>query len=369
MPRAAHLIAELAPRGRVRQLLALVRATATGDESPRVFALRGGGELTKAFETAGGRVTSFNFRGPWDLAAARRLRIALRAEGPEVLHAWDRAALRAATLAASGRGAPPLVARVQLPEEVGSWPLAMFDRLAARRAAAVVVTCEAHLAALVAGGLPTRRIALIPGGVPLDGPEPGAREALLAASGLPPGARVAVAAGRLVPDRRLKDLIWAADLLQIVHPDFRLVILGEGPQRARLEKFREQTHTTTRVHFLGRRVDAPRLIAGADYFWQGRASGGFSLALAEAMAAARPVIVSDTPGHRGQVTPGESGLMFRVGDRAEIARHTSRLLGDPAEAAGRGAAAREAAGRFPLAAVVSAYRALEERLTAGRSRT
>ena len=58
---------------------------------------------------------------------------------------------------------------------------------------------------------------------------------------LPANARLIGAVGRLWPQKRLKDLIWAADLLKSTRDDTHLLIVGDGPQRWRLERYADDS--------------------------------------------------------------------------------------------------------------------------------
>ena len=120
--------------------------------------------------------------------------------------------------------------------------------------------------------------------------------------GLPDDARLIGTAGPLVGAERVKDLIWTADLLKCVRDDVHLLVLGDGPQRWRLERYRRQVEITDRVHLLGRRADEPAILASLDCFWLG-AGERLSTALLEAMAAGVPVVIADTPVHRALTAP------------------------------------------------------------------
>jgi glycosyltransferase involved in cell wall biosynthesis len=71
------------------------------------------------------------------------------------------------------------------------------------------------------------------------------REQLLAEWELPPGSRLIGAVNRLWPQKRVKDLIWAADLLKVARDDTHLLIIGDGPQRWRLQRYRDQVRSAT----------------------------------------------------------------------------------------------------------------------------
>jgi glycosyltransferase involved in cell wall biosynthesis len=184
-------------------------------------------------------------------------------------------------------------------------------------------------------GIPQEKFAIIPNGIPPFAPATStSRGELLDELGLPADARVIGAISRLWPQKRIKDLIWAADLLKCIRDDTHLLIIGDGPQRWRLERYRDQVEIADRVHFLGERDDVPRLLPHFDCLWLGSAYEGQSNAIMETMSAGRPVVATDIPGNRDLVVHEETGYLVPLGDRAGFAQRTNILLND-AELAGR----------------------------------
>jgi glycosyltransferase involved in cell wall biosynthesis len=175
--------------------------------------------------------------------------------------------------------------------------------------------------------LPAGKFVIIPNGIPpFASPAGASRGELLAELKLPSGARLIGAIGRLWPQKRIKDLIWAAELLKAIRDDTHLLIVGDGPHRWRLQRFRDQVEVDDRVHFLGQRDDVPRLLAHLDCLWLGSGYEGQSNAIMEAMAAAVPVVATDIAGNRDLVIPEQTGYLVPVGDRAAFARWTNILL-------------------------------------------
>ena len=190
-------------------------------------------------------------------------------------------------------------------------------------------------------GAPADRVRVIPNGVAMPNPPGTTRRQLLAELGLPENARLIGLVGRLWPQKRVKDAIWAADLLKVIRDDVHLLVIGDGPQRDRLRRFRDQVCIRGKVHFLGERGDVPRLLPHFDVLWSTSGYEGQSNAILEAMAAGVPVVATDIPGTRELVVPGETGYLVPVGDRAAFAKHTERLLNDAALAGRFSAAARQ----------------------------
>jgi glycosyltransferase involved in cell wall biosynthesis len=170
-------------------------------------------------------------------------------------------------------------------------------------------------------------------------------------------------AATLLPENRLKDVIWAADILKTVHRDVHLVIHGDGPHRRRLERYQKNLGIEDRVHFVGWRDDARQLLSLADAFWLASDRQGMPAALLEAMAAGVPVVATDTPSHRSIVEAGKTGFLVPTGDRAALAKYANRLLENRDLARTMGAAARsEVLERFGVGSMVERYAELYRRL-------
>lgn len=164
--------------------------------------------------------------------------------------------------------------------------------------------------------------------------------------------------GRLEPRKGLSDLVTAFVRCKQQHPDLRLYVVGEGPERTRAQ---EQLPVRLRsdVVFLGR-VDAhelPRLYASADLYVS-PATGGesFGIVLAEAMAAGATVVATDIPGYRSVVTDGVDGVLVPPSDPVTLARTLSELLSTPARRSALRDQARRGVARFDWTVVADRVR-------------
>lgn len=239
-----------------------------------------------------------------------------------------------------------------------------LDRWFARRSTCLATNSSGVVQFYASKGIPAEKFVVIPNGVSLaDAAVASPRAAILKQLGLPPDAKLIAAVGRLWPQKRVKDLIWAADLLKCVRDDVHLLVIGDGPQRWRLEQFCRQCEITEHVHFLGDRNDVLHLLPHCECLWLGSGYEGQSNAILEAMSVGLPVIASDIPGNRDLVVPGITGQLFPVGDRAQLAKLTKHLLEHPAEAQAMGAAGRERVAReFSIPQMISRHAELYERL-------
>ena len=164
---------------------------------------------------------------------------------------------------------------------------------------------------------------------------------LLDELGLPHNSKLIAFLGPLVHQKRLKELVWATDQLKAVGVPAHFLVIGDGPQRQALQRYRALNQVDDRVHFLGWRTDVPRLLEHIDIVWQPGALEGHSYAILEALAARIPVVVADAPGNCELVTHGLNGYVVPVNERAGFARWTLPLLENAALAKQMGEAGRE----------------------------
>jgi glycosyltransferase involved in cell wall biosynthesis len=329
-------------RSGAEKQLALLAAGLPRDEfDVHVCALTRLGPLAADVEAAGIPVTLIGKAGKLDPFAFLRLKRHIAELKPDLVHTWLFAANSYGRAAALAAGVPRLVAGERCVDPWKVWHELAIDRWLAKRTDRIVVNSSGVRDFYVHHGLPTEKFTVIPNGI---GPLPASevsRAELLAELGLPADARLIGAVGRLWPQKRLKDLIWAADLLKVVRDDVHLLIIGEGPQRRRLERYRDQVRIEDKVHFLGHRGDVPRLLPHFDVLWLGSEYEGLPNVIMEAMAAGVPVVATDISGNRDLVVPGETGYLVPVGGRAAFAKETNRILDDDALAGRLGEAGRQ----------------------------
>lgn len=124
-------------------------------------------------------------------------------------------------------------------------------------------------------------------------------------------------------------LLAYAALLKEGHWTGRLLLLGEGPDRAALEDFAARLGISASVDFRGFQANPYPFIAHADALVLSSRYEGFGMVIGEAMALGTPVIASDCPtGPRDLLEGGEAGLLVPVGDVAALTQALSRMLGD-----------------------------------------
>jgi glycosyltransferase involved in cell wall biosynthesis len=152
------------------------------------------------------------------------------------------------------------------------------------------------------------------------------RALLLEKTGLDPTSLIALTAADLEPVTRLKDLIWATDLLSCVRDDMHLVILGKGSQHQNLLKFAACTEAADHIHFLGLPEAALKMVAGADVYWNSHLQTPVPSGVLAAMNCSVPVISVYGPETAPLVIHQETGFAVNVGARDEFARWMKFLI-------------------------------------------
>jgi glycosyltransferase involved in cell wall biosynthesis len=167
----------------------------------------------------------------------------------------------------------------------------------------------------------------------------------------PGGPPVVLGVGRLVPQKDFATLVRAFARVRAGR-EVRLLVLGEGPERAALETLAAELGVASDVRFAGRVAAPPAYMARAAVFALSSAWEGFGRVLVEALAAGCPVVSTDCPsGPREILAGGEFGPLVPVGDAEALALAIDRLLDRPPERA----RLRERAAEFSLERGVERY--------------
>jgi glycosyltransferase involved in cell wall biosynthesis len=142
--------------------------------------------------------------------------------------------------------------------------------------------------------------------------------------GVPADHRLVATVGRLQPVKNQEVAIDALTHLERVS----LLVIGEGPTRAKLASRAGELGLVERVVFTGYRDDPSALIGAVDALVITSKSEGTPLVALEAMAAGTPVIAADVRGLRGFLMHEQNALLVRVDDPVGLASAIERIVGD-----------------------------------------
>ena len=341
MPRILHIIPTFDRAGAEKQLLMLAPGLARESFDVHVCALTRGGPLAAEFRAAGIPTKIIGKRLKADPVALARLARHIARLRPDLVHTWIFAAGSYGRVAARAVGVKHIVAGEYCVDRWKSTWQWIVDRRLARQTERYVVNSAAIRDYCANHGLPAEKFTVIDNGVEPARASDVSRCQLLDELKCPADARLIGVVGRLWPQKRVKDLIWAADLLRVLHDNLRLLVVGDGPERSTLQRFARLASDLDHIRFLGHRDDVWRIVPHLDVFWNGSGYEGQPNAVMEAMAAAVPVVASDIPGNRELVVHGETGFLVPIAGRAARARATDQIFNDAALAARLGAGAKQ----------------------------
>jgi len=172
---------------------------------------------------------------------------------------------------------------------------------------------------------------------------------------------IVLSMGRLAPDKDYTTLIRAFARLQ--KPDARLVILGEGPEREKLEAEARALGVADRVALPGFTRDIAAELNRARCFALSSRRETFSLACVEALAHGLPVVATDCGGPSEILNDPALGALVPVGDVEALSEAIAAALAQPGEPAPRQERARD----FSLGAALDAYESVIRAVTSARA--
>ena len=323
--RVAHVHRIRGIGGSERHLLTLLPALAARGIELAFVGLDDPGSAVEPFYRELG-VQAARLPCPRDLdpALAWRVRRELRRLRPDVVHTH---LVHGDVYGTLGAGRAALVSTKHNDDRFRLGPFRYVERALTRRAARVIAISDALRRFCVDGvGLPAAKVEVVHYG--LDAlPEPWGENPALE---LPEGARVLLCVARLAEQKGVDVAVRALPAIRERHPDAVLVVLGEGPERARL--------AGEGVYLPGRVGDVAPWYRRAEVVVHPARWEGFGLALLEAMLAGKPVAATRVSAAPEIVVDGETGLLVQPDDPAALAEAVSALLADPARAAAMGQA-------------------------------
>ena len=212
-----------------------------------------------------------------------------------------------------------------------------LETRALRSANHVFTICEGLRSDIVARGIPSAKVTVIPNAVDIDSFDPGGvpDAALKAELGLT-GKTVLGFIGSFYAYEGLDLLLEAMPRIVQMLPDVRVLLVGGGPQDKALKAQAEALGVADKVVFTGRvpHAQVQRYYDLIDVLTYPRHSMRLTelvtpLKPLEAMAQGRVLVASDVGGHKELIRHGETGLLFKAGSAASLADTVAGLVRAP----------------------------------------
>jgi glycosyltransferase involved in cell wall biosynthesis len=342
--RVLHVITGLAAGGAETQLRLLLQHSRHDAD---VVALYNAGSVAQELRADGVAVRDLGMASNRQIGALGQLVRLMRSGRYDVVHTHLYRACVYGRLAARVAGVPRIVATEhsaldgQLEGRTATPAVRRLYRTTERLGSTTVAVSPAVVDELTSWGIAAERIVCIPNGLDLDrlGWSAPDRERIRAELGIPSGARVIGAVGRLHPGKRYDLLLAAA--APLLTDDRRLLLVGEGSERAALEERARSLGIADRVLFAGERPATP-LLSAMDVFASPSPYETFGLALLEAVANGLPVVYRRSPAldELGDAVPGVAvrgtdaevfsgairAVLHRAGPPDVVSRHRPAAL-------------------------------------------
>jgi glycosyltransferase involved in cell wall biosynthesis len=352
--RVCHVSLTLNTGGLERLLADLARRHRRPVCAPTFVALRETGRFAAEIRRAGCEVLLLRRRTRWSERQA--LADFFRAQQFDVVHAHNTYPAIHAAVAARWAGVPVVVQTRHGQRSGHGWWATQQYRWACRLIDRVIAVSDDAARLCLAEGLPRDKVCRIWNGIDLD------QFSFRGPSKRP----VAIAVARLSAEKDFPTLLRGLAWARRSRPELQLQIVGDGPERPRLEALAEELDLVDSVEFLGERHDVPQLLSRAAFFVSTSLTEGISLTLLEAMAVGLPVIATAVGGNPEVVVDGVTGRLTPAGNPHAFAAALCELAADPDSWGEYGLAGRaRVVSEFDIRRMVDEYEDLYLRLTAG----
>ncbi len=300
------------------------------------------GQMQERLAALGRNASSLDARGPaGSVRGLVRLQRCIRRLRPHVIHSQlFHAGILGAVVAKPARLPFVLTRQYVWGVEWYRGRLARrVDAWVARQARMVIaISSEAKAFLETNYGLSSERIRIVHNAADVDRFANLPREDV--AGTAPDGELRMVYVASLHPRKGHRHLMEAMRILKQRGKRVRVLLVGDGEERAMLEQLVRETGIDDCVSFLGWRQDVDAVLATAQLYVHPALEEAFGIAIAEAMAAGLPVVASRTGGIPDVVADGVTGFLVPAADGEALAERLCRLIDDPRLRATMGAAGR-----------------------------
>lgn len=134
--------------------------------------------------------------------------------------------------------------------------------------------------------------------------------------------------GQMISRKNIYDILDIFESLSAKHNNIRLIFVGDGDQRSKLQAYAKKMGSNEKIEFLGYRDDRLELLQSFDLFVMTSTLEGIPRCLMETCAMGVPVAAYNIPGIDQLISHEETGLLATPGDKKELASYWEKLLFD-----------------------------------------
>ena len=319
-------------------------------------------------EAAGVGFLGLRRRGPWDLWAWSPLVALLRSGRVQIVHGHMFGSNVWAVVLGRLARVPVVVTHEHSWAFTGGRVRGLVDRRLIAAGSDVVIACsqEDRRRMIERQGMSVEAVRFVPNGI--DGCTATPGRDVRAELGIASHAPVVGSVGALRVEKRFDVLLRAAAELAPRCPGLRVVILGEGADRPRLQALAAELGLGRILLMLGARDDVPDVLHALDVAVVSSDFEGSPLSVMEYMEAGLPVVATAVGGLPKMIVDGQHGVLVPRRDPVALADAIDALLADPGRRRELGAAGRERRrAEFDLGVMVARIEQLYEELYAARS--
>ncbi|HEV2195115.1 MAG TPA: glycosyltransferase [Candidatus Acidoferrum sp.] len=362
--KVAHIVPSLSPGGAERVAVHVVRELDRDRYEPMVISFTGrvGCDLDQLLDDAGIEVRYLGKHPGFDYRMYSRVHRALKDFRPDVIHTHLHVLRYALPSMLLLNYAAHLHTVHNLAEREVEPRTRWIQRYAfSRGIVPVAVAKEVARSLQWLYRIPACRV--IPNGIPTSQyarPQT-AREQWRASEGFRDEDVLFVCVARFAPQKNHALLLKAFAQGPGSDPCVRLVLVGDGDLRGRIEKQAKDIGIAARVHFLGLRSDIPDILGAMDVFVLSSDYEGNPLSVMEAMASGLPIVSTSVGGVKDLIQHGNQGFLVPPGDAHSLSKAMTSLMADREARQSMGTAAmRRAKESFDVSTMVRAYEKLYE---------
>jgi L-malate glycosyltransferase len=329
--RVMQVVISLAPGGTERLVIEICRRLGRGFEAT-VCCLDDEGDWAQELRSIGIDVVALRRQSGFRPSLGRQIADLAAEHGVDVLHCHQYSPFVYGRIAKLWRPELRLVytEHGRLSDAPPSWKRRLVNPYLSRVDGSIVAVADDLRQYMVEARFPRTRIGVVHNGIEAGVlPGPAQRRRARAELGIDDATFVLASVGRLDPVKDFMSLLEAHAEVRRAVPQSRLLIVGDGPERAALAARAAQEDLAGSVDFLGLRSNVRALLPAADLYVNSSISEGVSITILEAMASGVPVIATSVGGTPEVLAGGEAGILVPARHPVRLAQAAIALASSP----------------------------------------